>query len=58
MEIESEQTLPASIDWRAKGKVGPIRNQGACGSCYSFSAIQAIEGAWAIKSGNLLDLSE
>jgi cathepsin L len=56
-ELLAEQT-PTSIDWVAKGAVGPIRNQGSCGSCYSFSALSAIESAYYIKSKVKLDLSE
>jgi len=46
------------LDWRTKGAVNPIQDQGQCGSCYSFSGICSVEGAWAIKNGQLLKLSE
>uniref|UniRef100_A0A7N1A9U8 Cysteine protease n=1 Tax=Kalanchoe fedtschenkoi TaxID=63787 RepID=A0A7N1A9U8_KALFE len=50
--------VPTSIDWRKKGAVGKVGQQGGCGSCWAFSAVAAMEGIVQIKTGELLDLSE
>ena len=56
--IIRDDPLPESIDWRTKGGVNPIQNQGNCGSCWAFSAIAGLEGAYFVSSGNLIKISE
>ncbi|KAL9259624.1 Cysteine proteinase RD21A-like protein [Drosera capensis] len=51
--------LPERVDWREKGSVGKVKNQGhSCGSCWAFSAIGAVEGINQIVTGNFTSLSE
>jgi C1A family cysteine protease len=51
-------SLPESVDWTEKGAVTPVKDQGQCGSCWSFSTTGGLEGAYYIKYGALQSFSE
>ena len=46
------------IDWREKGAVTPVVDQGICGSCWAFATVATLESANFIKNGELLTLSQ
>jgi len=54
----TNKPVPDELDWRLFNAVTPVKNQGQCGSCWSFSATGAIEGAYAIQNQILISFSE
>lgn len=49
---------PAAVDWRTKGAVTPIKDQGQCGGCWAFATVASTEGAYFLATGALRSLSE
>ncbi|PHT41774.1 Cysteine proteinase RD21a [Capsicum baccatum] len=56
--FKAGEELPGSVDWREKGAVAPVKDQGQCGSCWAFSTVGAVEGINQIVTGELISLSE
>lgn len=55
---EPVQDLPQYWDWRDVGGVTPVKNQGSCGSCWTFSTVGCVESHYLIKFGQFRNLSE
>ncbi|KAA8536219.1 hypothetical protein F0562_028697 [Nyssa sinensis] len=56
--FRASEELPEAVDWREKGAVLPVKDQGQCGSCWAFSTVAAVEGINKIVTGDLISVSE
>jgi len=57
-EVADVEEVASSLDWRGRGILNEIKNQGSCGSCWTFSAVGVVEAHWAMKTTKLEDLAE
>jgi hypothetical protein len=55
--VAAQSNASIEIDWRTKGAVGPVENEGQCGSDWAFSAKGAVEGEQFLATGKLQVLS-
>lgn len=55
---ESMLKIPSEWDWREHNGVTPVKNQGHCGSCWTFSTVGALEAHELLKYGSFVPLSE
>jgi len=56
-QLLAKVDLPESVDWRDKGVLSPVKNQGNCGSCWAHAVIEQLESYLALATGNLTTLS-
>ena len=56
--VQESDSAAVPVDWRDRNVVGAVKDQGACGSCWSFSTVGPIESHYAIKYGKQVVLSE
>jgi C1A family cysteine protease len=57
LNFNSNISLPEEYDWRSRGVITPVYNQGSCGSCWAFSTTENIESMWAISGRGLRNLA-
>ena len=56
--VKVSNAAPSSYDWRNQNRVSPVKDQGSCGSCWSFATVANLEGLYAAKKGVIKTFSE
>ena len=57
LQVRDVHNLPESVDWRSKPVISPVKDQGACGSCWAFASTAVMESHIALSTDLLFDLS-